>query len=258
MKKYRLISLLLLISGFSSAVIAQKQYNLKAPAGILQIDISIGQSDIVYSVSHGKDLMIDKSPVSMTLGDGTTWGGVNPKVSKVTERQVDEDINSPIYKKATVRNQFNELTIRFKGDYSIIFRAYNDGVAYRFVSDSNYPFIVQNEQATFNFPSDTKAYIPYARGRKTEKFEDQFFGNFQNTYNNIKLSEWDTQKIAFLPLIVEGANGKKICITESDLLNYPGMFLHNSDKTTSLKGVFAPYPKEVVQGGDIINSRGGS
>jgi len=259
MKTYRLISLLLVILSCSLAITAQKQYNLKAPGGKLEMNIFVGKSDITYSISHEGELMIDKSPISMTLTDGTGFG-IDPKVSKIAERHIDETINSPVYKKAVIKNQFNELTIYFKGNYQILFRAYDDGIAYRFVSDRKEPFIVRNEQSTFNFPTDTKAYIPYARGRKNEKFEDQFFGNFQNTYDYIKLSEWDKEKIAFLPIVTEGVNGKRICITESDLLNYPGMFLHNADKSTTLKGIYAPYPKDVVQGGHnklqgIVNSR---
>ena len=59
--------------------------------------------------------------------------------------------------------------------------------------------------------------------------------------------------MAFLPLLVDGPNGKKIAITESDLLNYPGMYLYNDmrdgDADCELEARFAPYPDEVKQGG---------
>ena len=53
----------------------------------------------------------------------------------------------------------------------------------------------------------------------------------------------------FLPLVVEAGDGVKICITESDLENYPGLFLSAAKGENRLSGKFAPYPKRTVQGG---------
>jgi alpha-glucosidase len=49
--------------------------------------------------------------------------------------------------------------------------------------------------------------------------------------------------------MVDGPHGKKIVIAEADLLNYPGMYLYNGDGGSDLSAKFAPYPKEVKQGG---------
>ena len=58
-----------------------------------------------------------------------------------------------------------------------------------------------------------------------------------------------TNQLAFTPVVVELKDGKKLCIAESDVESYPGMFVRNANQSNSLKGVFAPYPKETVQGG---------
>ncbi|HZX73660.1 MAG TPA: glycoside hydrolase family 97 catalytic domain-containing protein, partial [Cyclobacteriaceae bacterium] len=73
--------------------------------------------------------------------------------------------------------------------------------------------------------------------------------SFENTYTSGKLSSIDAKKLIFLPMVVTVANGKKVCITESDLEQYPGMYLTNQEGKQTLKAVFAPYPKEVEQGG---------
>ena len=75
---------------------------------------------------------------------------------------------------------------------------------------------------------------------------DPFFSCFQNTYTHVSLSEWTDGQFAFLPLLVEADGGKKICITEADLLNYPGMYLANDPGKQGLKGVFAAYPERIV------------
>ena len=235
----------------------QKQFVLKSPDNKLQAIIKIGQQ-VKYSIHHDGDLMLDESPISMKLSDGKSFG-IDAKLSKSTTKTVNGTIESPIYKKSNIIDNYNELQLKFKNDYDIIFRAYNDGIAYRFVSHLKKPFTVENEQAVFNFPKDYHAYIPYVPS-STNSFEEQFLSSFENTYEYIRLSEWDNKRLAILPLVVEGVNGKKVCITEADLLDYPGMYLHNGNASNSLTSVFAPYPKEIEQGGHnqlqgIVRSR---
>lgn len=226
---------------------AQKQFTLVSPNGKIESHISVGEK-VEYTVFHDGDIMLDKSPMSMKLDNGTSWG-IDPKIQKISKRSINQNIEARVYKKKVVQDKFNELTLVCRGDYSIIFRAYDDGVAYRFVSTTKKPFKVASEEAVFNFPSDNKAYIPYVREDRTSTFEDQFFNSFENTYEYINLSNWDKRKYAFSPLLIEGQKGKKVCLAEADLMNYPGMYLYNELGNNSLKGVFASYPKETEQGG---------
>jgi alpha-glucosidase len=234
---------------------AQKRISLQSPDGKLETVVSIGEK-IEYTVSHNGDLMLSNSALSMTLAGGNAYG-VHPKLSGSSRETVNRTFATAVYKRSVVANHYNELTLRFKGDYRVIFRAYNDGIAYRFVSNAKKPFIVENEQAEFNFPSDPKAYISYAN-RPEGSFESQYMNSFEQPYHSIPLSEWNKKRLGITPLVVEGANGKKVCIAEADLLNYPGMFLYPTD--AGLKGVFAPYPKETKQGGhnllqELVQSR---
>ena len=181
----------------------------------------------------------------LKLTDGTAFG-IDPKVKKVSRRTVNEMIYPPIYKKKSIENQFNELTVDFKGGYSLVFRAFEDGAAYRFVSNLKKPFMVESEQATFCFPSDPKVFVASPKGRMNEGKKDPFYSSFQNTYLETALSAWDKEQVAFLPVLVEGKNQKKICITEADLLNYPGMYVKHGNSGNSFEGIFAAYPKTVV------------
>jgi len=243
MKKNLLLFVLMCLS---TVLFAQKQFVVKSPDGKIETRIEVGKI-IQYSVLHQGDLMLDKSAISMTLADGTAYG-VDTKLSKSATKAIDQTIDAPVYKRKQIIENYNELTLKFKGDYDIIFRAYNDGVAYRFVTASKKPFIVKNEQAEFNFPADTKAFVNYAN-KKEGPLEDQYMNSFEQPYFHILLSEWNKKRLGISPLVVEGPNGKKVCIVEADLMNYPGMFLYPNEKTASLKGIFAPYPKDLQQGG---------
>lgn len=226
--------------------VASGQYRLSSPDGDLSVAVDLGEK-ITYSLVHKGDTLITASPVSMMLEDGTVYG---KDPGRAVCRTVSEDrvINTSLYKKSEIADVFNEMSLRFR-DFELVFRAYDEGVAYRFISRSKKPFNVVSEEARFNFPDDSKAYVPYVRKPAGTSFDAQFFNSFENTYEYISLSQWDSRRLAFLPLVVEASGGRKICITEADLQNYPGMYLNNPDGNTTLEGVFAAVPDDVKQGG---------
>lgn len=222
---------------------AQKGIELKDPSGKIQLNVMLGNT-VTYSVSHGEDVIIETSPVSMTLTDGTVLGK-EPRLKKKKYRTENQMIYPPIYRKQSIKDHFNELTLEFKGGYSLVFRAYEDGVAYRFISDLKKPFMVESEQAVFNLPNNPKVFAATPKGRKIDGVENQYHSSFQNTYRHVELSKWDKSRLAFLPVLSESKNGKKVCITEADLLNYPGMFLKVSSDNKGFYGEFAAYPKDI-------------
>lgn len=230
----------------SMSLMAQKSYQLQSPDQKLQTVVIIGE-DTKFSLTHNETEILAPSVISMTLQNGEILGA-KPKVSKVTKGSVDKVIPSPFYKKAEVADIYNEMTISFRGDYSIVFRLYNDGLAYRFITKKRENIIVTEENATYNFSSNHKTFAPYVNTTKPT-FDEQFFNSFERPYVNEPITKLDSKRLMILPFLVDLDNGKKLCITEADLEDYPGMFLNNSTEKPSLKGIHAPYPKEKVQGG---------
>ena len=240
----------------STACLAAKgPWTLSSPDGRTSVSVSAGAA-IEYSVSHEGTVLLDKSVAAMTLSDAVF--GQGDKVRKVKYGRADRTVDSPVYKKASVRDCYNEMVLSFKG-YDLVFRAYDDGVAYRFISRLKGDRTVVSEKADFSFAGDWDLYVPYV-ARGTDSYESQFFNSFENTYSHHPLSAGEDGHLAFMPLVVEAPAGIKVCITESDLLDYPGMYLYNSGKGTTLNGVFAAYPKETHQGGHnmlqaVVDSR---
>ena len=237
---------------------ADKTYILESPSGELRVKIVAGWQ-ASWSIEMDGRKVLAKSALSMTLDDGTFFGR-DMKVKKELKRSVDGYLTPVVYRQAQVREAYNELTLQCKG-YSIVFRAYDDGAAYRFVADRKAPFNVTAEQAEFNFGDDRKGLFAYTR-KRDDSFECQFFTSFEATYNNTEISNWEKGRLSFLPVTIEDPKGMKVCITESDLLDYPGMYLSNDNADSSLEAVFAPYPREVEQGGHnmlqgLVRSREG-
>ena len=241
----KLMTTLAVMLSIISASAANKTYELKSPDGRLKVNIEAGEG-LGYSLEHDGDLLLDDSHIGMYTTTGEVFGGIQ-SVQKVTRRSVNGTIPTVIYKKAQVEDVYNELTLKFKR-FSVIFRAYDDGMAYRFVSHLKGQYEIEQEMADFGFPQDWNMWAAYVT-QHTETLDSQYFNSFENTYAFTPLSNWNKDRLAFLPLMVEGPNGKKIVIAEADLTDYPGMYLYNGNSETALKGRFAPYPKEVKQGG---------
>lgn len=242
--KVKTLLVFLLVGNMS--LMAQKSYQLQSPDRKLQTVVTVN-NEVEFSLTHDGTEVLAPSVISMTLQNGVTLGS-KPKVLKVTKASVDKVIPSPFYKKTEVSDIYNEMTISFRGDYSIAFRLYNDGMAYRFITRKKGNIVVENENATYNFSSDHKTFAPYVNSTKPT-FEEQFSNSFEQPYVNEVITKLNDKRLMILPFLVDLGDGKKLCITEADLEDYPGMFLNNSTDKPSLKSVHAPYPKVKQQGG---------
>ena len=230
-----------------------KDYSVVSPDGKTSIEIKAGAT-LTWSVAKNGHQILAPSELALTLTDGTVYGR-NVKFRKAARSSAKASFDAPIFKRSKVEDQYNQIKLSSK-DFDVIFRACNDGVAYRFVTKKGVE--IAGETARFNFPGNPKAWIPYVRDKGT--IEEQFFNSFENFYAYDHLSDWDASRLAFLPLTVETVSGEKVSITEADLLNYPGMYLINTDASSSVEAKFAGYPKTVVQGGHnmlqgIVTSR---
>ena len=246
--KKQLLFFVLLLTGMS--LFAQKQYTLQSPDKNITVTIEAGQQ-LTYAVMHGNTCVLSPSPIGMKLADGTQLG-TKPVVKSAKTCSVNQMLPSPLYKRAEIPEVYNELTLTLKGNYKVVFRAYDEGVAYRFVTDFRKPIIIESETADFNFDADYQALVPYVlrrAGQEGDLITQQFYNSFENTYTHTPLSQMDPEKLAFLPLLVELKDGKKAVITEADLESFPGLYLRNAEGGNGLSAVHAGYPKVEEQGG---------
>ena len=239
MKTFKIL-ILCVLCAFSAQ--AQKQYSLTSPDGRLKTNITTGKQ-LTYDITFHNQQVLEASPLSMTLDNGEVWGE-NDKVSKATRKSVNGKISTPFYRANEVVENYNELTLQFKG-FNVVFRAYNDGIAYRFVNKNKKPFNVMDELVDYQFPIDATASVPYVKPRAGVS---KYANSFENYYANVPLSKVDQEKLVFLPVVVSLDNNVKVCITEVDLENYPGLYL-TGQGNTQLLGDFAPFPKKQEQGG---------
>lgn len=227
-----ILSLLLLI-GNASFSAKEKKYVLSSPDGTLKVEISAG-NELAYQVMHGNDTILSHSNIGLVLENGTIVGKT-PRITGERRRKIKDNIESPFYRFKEFVATGNELDLKLKGGFGIIFRAYNEGVAYRFYTTQSSDIIIKEEQAEFNFKEDYTAYLPYTTNDKKPMAMA-----YQNVYDITPLSKAQP-KLAFLPVTVD-CSSVKLTLLESDLEAYPDMFVQSQQGKYGLKGVFAPYP----------------
>ena len=224
---------LLLLSGNASFAAKEKKYVLSSPDGTLKVEISAG-NELAYQVMHGNDTILSHSNIGLVL-ENRTIVGKTPRITGERRRKIKDNIESPFYRFKEFVATGNELDLKLKGGFGIIFRAYNEGVAYRFYTTQSSDIIIKEEQAEFNFKEDYTAYLPYTTNDKKPMAMA-----YQNVYDITPLSKAQP-KLAFLPVTVD-CGSVKLTLLESDLEAYPGMFVQSQQGKYGLKGVFAPYP----------------
>ncbi|MBM3297178.1 MAG: glycoside hydrolase family 97 protein [Candidatus Aminicenantes bacterium] len=224
-------ALLLLLRPALDAGIVQ----VASPGGKIRVAVSVADR-IFYMVFVGGERVVSASPVSMTIDDGVVLGK-NPRLVKVDRRRGDAVITPPVReKRAVIPDRFNEMTLRFRGGFGLVFRAYDDAAAYRFFVEKKGPIKVNDEEATFFFCGEVSAWIPFAKSMRT---------SFESNYTRLPVKDVGPERLAFAPVLVDFPNIAKVAVTEADIDDYPGMFLTgNGDGFPLLRGKFAPYPLE--------------
>ncbi|MGZ8539371.1 MAG: glycoside hydrolase family 97 protein [Chitinophagaceae bacterium] len=236
MKRNLLVIVALLVFYFGTAA---DRKEISSPDGKIKVTVE-AKEKLFYTISYENKILLLPSVINMILENGVELKG---KISfkKTTSRFNNSVIISPVpEKRKNIPDIYNELAIRFRQPFTVIFRVYNDGVAYRFVTHFKDSIIVKNETASFNFPANHLLYYPEVVKRENT---DIYHTSFEEPYKLKPTDSLTQNNLCFTPILVAPSEGPKIIITESDLEDYPGMFI-NGNGNNSLSGQFAPYPLE--------------
>lgn len=230
---FRLFACIVLLFGqYTIATSSNKIYRVTSPNGRLSIEVKADQQ-LAYQVILDNDTLVSWSEIGLATIEGYTIGK-EPRISGVKRKKIVDKVEAPIYRFKEFVASCNELNLKLQKHFGIVFRAYDEGAAYRFYTTSTKETIIENEIANFNFSDNHPAWLPYSTND-----EKPMAMAFQNIYDVTTLQE-AADKLAFLPVTIDCGKAK-VTILESDLEAYPGMFIKKTGGN-GLKGVFAPYP----------------
>ena len=212
--------------------VAGQEMALTSPNGRLQLDVQLSEY-INWKASLDNEEIIENVQISMDMGNNRVLGS-SPKLRNKQIESVSRLLTVQVPNKdAQVKDQYNQLTLNFRGGYQVVFRAYDEGIAYQFIDKNSKTSMVMDEQMKLSFPTGTSSYFPQ---------EESMYSHNERDYLHKKVAELKSGEFCSLPVMFD-TNKAKVVLTESSLHKYPGMFLAK-DEGTSLT---ASFPKHVLK-----------
>lgn len=210
MKKLLLLCFALFIT---TSMSFGQSYSVSSPGGDLTVAARF--TDQVYiSVSQNGELVMWDSPFTMDLADGRSLGK-GGSILRMKDRTVDETLEPVWGLRKEISDHFNEVEIFFEGNYSLVIRAYDDGVAWRYNADMSGVLTVQQENFTMRFRED--------HGLIAQVY-DNFQTSYEKPYTRYPISKVEEGDFLALPLLIDQGS-RKLLFTEADVYDYPGMYL---------------------------------
>lgn len=221
-----------------------KEIVIHSPDHQLQATITCG-SKIFYSLTVNDQLAVSGSDLALVLDDGTILGS-NSKIRKIRESDYSGWVTPEIKeKKALIPDLYHEVTIDFKENFSLDFRLYNSGLAYRFRLSLRDSVTVIKEYGGFEFLAANRIWFPE---------EKDFNSSNETPYLDLELDSIAPGRFCYLPALVKTPIGPYIWLGEANVWDYPGLWLEKSDHS-SLMFTFPGYPDKIQQTGSLY-SRG--
>ncbi len=244
MTHFKQIVLMLLLC---TSINAQKKLEVKSPDSKIDLIVNTGEN-VDWSIQYDGREILAPSRIDLQLFSGESFGkNILSPSAKISE--VRQMIETPLYSKDKLLEEYNELEITLRSNVSIIFRVYNQGVAYRWSTSFKNELIIKDETVEFNLSNIKNSFIQYANSKDTIQLNQQFKNSFENTYVEAPLKSWSKTRLAVMPVLLETPQNLSLCILDMNVQDYPGMYLQNFDQNEILKGVFAPSPNKTMQGG---------
>ncbi|MBR5563935.1 MAG: glycoside hydrolase family 97 protein [Bacteroidales bacterium] len=230
------VTLYFLVTSAASA----KVYNLTSPDSSISVEVNVAQ-DITYSVSRNGHIALENCAIAMETSNGTL--GVAPVVKSAKKGQhVGTYHPFNHYKSKEVEDNYNTLTLNFKGNWALEFRAYNNGAAYRFVTAAKGKQIIANETIEYRMPKEAEVCL---------SLKDRLRTMYEEKYTFTKVADLDqVTMMSYLPIMASTENWVML-ITETDLYDYPAVFFQ-TEGTDVLKSIFPKVPTKT----EPHNSRG--
>ena len=230
------LALLLAAGMCCSLMAAAKSVVVVSPNGLVKVDIGVGE-DLRFSVDVAGDRVLEGCRIGLTV-DGTTWGEMS-QLKKVVRTAVRENIHRVVpIKNAIVKNEANEVCLQMKGGWAVVFRAYDNGVAYRFQTTQGGKEVKVDDETLL---------LPIGRDCQLTMSQcGSFRQNYEERYVHVAARDYGKDSpMNYLPLYMQTADGYQVLFSETAVEDYPHMFLRGTDE--GVKAVFPKVPLEVEQ-----------
>jgi len=228
---------------FFSITLNAKEYTLLSPNHQLKIKIQIDKN-VSFKSFFQNELLFEIKDIFLQIKNGESLGK-NPEIITSSNKEINALIKPIIKeKKSEIKNHCNELTLQFNGDFSVFFRVYNNGIAYRFFTERNEKLIIESENLEFQNADEDFSWF---QSSKT------FNSSYETPYEKTRMNNIQEGKLCNLPMLIMKENGYRILIAESDLTSYPGLWFKGTGKNKIIS-THPKYPETYSKGKNLYGS----
>ncbi len=216
--------------------------DISSPDGSITVSFILQDGVPNYMVSYDNAPVIEPSSLGFRFKEGPAMD----KDFVVTGTTIDSANTTwkPVWGTSSeVRDHYHQLTVSLKEKtqphriMEIIFRAYNDGVAFRYILPTQpnlTNFEILDEETLFRFAGDNSAWWIPAN-----------WDSYEQLYTNTPVSQITA---ANTPVTMETGEGIFLSIHEADLIDYAGMTLAKVDSEAfTLRSALVPWPNDSVK-----------
>lgn len=219
-----------------SGIAHAKDYTVKSPDGKISLNVTVGKT-ISWSVDFSQKPLILPGEISMKVNDNEL--GVDSRLSKKSIKTIKTSYEAVVAVKSKIIEDYcNELILKFKGNFELYFRVYNDGIAYRFATSYKEKIKIFDEKSEIKFAGNYRVLFPE---------EESFISHYERMYKDTSISSISTKQLCSLPVLIQSENNINVAVTETDLYDYPCMFMFGTGENSFTAG----FPKAVLKTEDI-------
>ncbi|HCX20457.1 MAG: alpha-glucosidase [Flammeovirgaceae bacterium] len=223
---------------FAGIQLSAQQFSITSPDDQLSIVIDINDT-ISWSASLYGQVVIQKNQIAV-IESGKRELGISAKVKSESRESSKSYVSVPVpHKDSRIEEDYNQLTLEFKGGYSLLFRVFNDGLGYRFIDGFKKSRQVVDEVMNLTFPEGATSFFPQ---------EESMYSHNERLYPKKNLSDLSSDDFCSLPVLFQ-SNDVNVLFTETALHDYPGMFLKGGNGTL-MQTQFPKYVLEAVPAKD--------
>lgn len=220
------------VFSLAGASMLAKEYSVVSPDGLIRINVDAGRS-LTWSVERDGEKLIAPSNIALDIEGVKVRPGVDVKVKKVSRKSVDKMLHPVVPTKfSKINDRYNEMVLRMAGNYSVEFRAYDNGAAYRFVIDRPGDMTVNTETVEFNMPDGTRTFWPTSQSMRTNYMSSQ-----ESIFTGMPVDSVTGDMTGYLPIYTQSPRGTRVVISEADVDDYSNLFLQGTS-SGKLDGVF--------------------
>ena len=231
--------------GWAAALCAAEPLSLASPDGNLELRITVpssaqGPGPQCQLRFRGRNLL--QTELGLSLSGNSVLNDAIVKASR--SRASDTTYRVPFGKSNPVRDHFNELTLDLENrggsvrKFQVVFRAYDDGVAFRYVIPE------QEGVESIEVTDEPNRFQVSGNPRLWPLYRENYTTSHEGLYTETRLSTLATNQLIDLPLLLQYEDGVSVAFTEANLRNYAGLYLKAEEVggQRGLRGDLSPLP----------------